>query len=88
LEAEIGVADPSTTALFACGPVPMVKSLARILSDGPFFCQVSMEERMACGVGACLGCAVAVHSLDGRTVYQRVCKDGPVFGLRQVCMDR
>ena len=46
-------------------------------------CQISLEERMACGVGACLGCACRILK-DGREVYGHVCKDGPVFSAESV----
>jgi dihydroorotate dehydrogenase electron transfer subunit len=84
LKKEIPFCDPADTALFACGPGPMVRALAALLPAMPFPCQVSLEERMACGLGACLGCAVAVRSENGTMGYQRVCKDGPVFDLRKI----
>ena len=66
---------PVDTAIYACGPKPMIRSLSKIL-DGKYFCQVSLEERMACGVGACVGCAVAVKDEQGRedlsSVYARM----------------
>jgi dihydroorotate dehydrogenase electron transfer subunit len=74
---------PSDTAVYACGPRAMVQSLAKILS-GNYVCQVSLEERMACGVGACVGCAVAVKDEKGNKAYKRVCADGPVFDLQQI----
>ena len=46
-------------------------------------CQVSMEERMACGIGACVGCVVEIKEGDG-TTYKKVCKDGPVFDCKEV----
>lgn len=76
--------NPEDTAIYACGPAIMLKELAKIFADGDFFCQVSLEERMACGLGACLGCAVAIKGRAGQTTYQRVCKDGPVFNIRDV----
>lgn len=75
--------DPARTAIYACGPKPMLKSLAGILK-ARYFCQVSLEERMACGVGACMGCAVAVRDENGDKDYRRVCADGPVFELKDV----
>ncbi len=47
-------------------------------------CQVSMEERMGCGIGACLVCACALKAKDGETRYGHVCKDGPVFNAEEV----
>lgn len=75
--------DPARTAIYACGPKPMLQSLAGMLHDR-YFCQVSLEERMACGVGACIGCAVAVRDENGNKSYGRVCADGPVFELKDV----
>lgn len=76
--------DPADTAIFACGPRPMMKVLAGLLAGTDFRCQVSLEERMACGVGVCLGCVTAVRSEDGKIKYRRVCKEGPVFDIREV----
>lgn len=74
---------PGDTAVYACGPRPMLRSLAAMLGNN-YFCQTSLEERMACGVGACMGCAVAIKDGEGKLSYQRVCADGPVFDLRDV----
>lgn len=62
------------SAIYACGPRPMLKEITRISKKHNIPAQVSLEEHMACGFGACLGCAV--KTIDG---YQRVCKEGPVF---------
>ena len=72
--------DKNITAVLACGPKPMLKSVARAAAQFGVPCQVSLEERMACGVGACLGCAVQMA--DG--TMKHVCKDGPVFDAREV----
>ncbi len=74
---------PSNTIIYACGPKAMLQSLSTILS-GEYACQVSLEERMACGVGACMGCAVAIKDEKGGKIYNRVCADGPVFELKDV----
>ena len=66
--------------VLACGPKPMLKSVAKAAAEAGVPCQVSMEERMACGVGACLGCAVQMA--DG--TMKHVCKDGPVFAAGEV----
>lgn len=73
---------PAESAIYACGPRPMLRSLSTILTE-KYFCQVSLEERMACGVGACMGCAVAIKE-DNKMAYKRVCADGPVFDLQKV----
>lgn len=72
--------DVSFTAVLACGPKPMLRGVAQVAERYGISCQVSMEERMACGVGACLGCAVQLA--DGS--MKHVCKDGPVFDAREV----
>jgi dihydroorotate dehydrogenase electron transfer subunit len=76
--------NPADVAIYACGPAIMLNELAKIIPDGAFICQVSMEKRMACGLGACLGCAVAGKDRAGQMTYQRVCKDGPVFNIRDL----
>ena len=70
--------------VYACGPTPMLKAVARMAEEKNIACQVSLEERMACGVGACLGCACKAKSLNGEEVFKHVCKDGPVFNSREV----
>lgn len=75
---------PEDTSIYACGPKEMIVSLAKILNNSQFRCQVSLEERMACGTGACMGCAVAIKDKKGMLGYQRVCADGPVFNLRDI----
>ena len=75
--------DNSFTAILACGPKPMLKSVAAAAAEFGVPCQVSMEERMACGVGACLGCAIQMK--DG--TMKHVCKDGPVFNAEEVDWD-
>jgi len=62
---------------FSCGPAPMLRALAEHAANTP--CQVSMEERMACGLGTCVGCVVKVG--EG---YVRVCTEGPVFNASEV----
>ena len=72
--------DKDFTEVLACGPKPMLKNVAAVAAGFGVPCQVSMEERMACGVGACLGCAIQMA--DG--TMQHVCKDGPVFDAGEV----
>ena len=75
-------------ALYACGPMPMLKRVAAIARDRALPCQVSLESAMACGVGACLGCSIPVRSTNGGAVsYQRVCKEGPVFDSTTIAWD-
>ena len=73
------------TGVCACGPKPMLKALAQIAEELGIPCQVSMEERMGCGIGACLVCACELKLKDGEGVrYGHVCKDGPVFDAKEV----
>lgn len=75
--------DSDFTAILACGPRPMLRGVAEVAQKYGLPCYVSMEERMACGVGACLGCAI--QTADGS--MKHVCKDGPVFDAREVVWD-
>ena len=68
----------------ACGPLPMLKAVKALAEQRGVPCYVSLEERMACGIGACLGCAVALRGEDGAEYFGHVCKDGPVFDSRRV----
>jgi dihydroorotate dehydrogenase electron transfer subunit len=70
-------------AVFACGPKPMLKAVVSLAEKYSIPCEVSLEERMACGVGACLGCACKTVK-DGKEIYSHVCKDGPVFDGKAV----
>lgn len=72
--------DKSFTAVLACGPKPMLRAVWRAAAEFGVPVRVSMEERMACGVGACLGCATPMA--DG--TMKHVCKDGPVFNAEEV----
>jgi dihydroorotate dehydrogenase electron transfer subunit len=65
---------------FACGPMPMFKSMQEIVAKAGFAWQVSLEEKMACGVGVCQGCVVRIRKGE----YRTVCADGPVFDLMEL----
>jgi dihydroorotate dehydrogenase electron transfer subunit len=69
--------------VFACGPRPMLKQVAEMAMVRGIPCQVSLEAAMACGLGACQGCAVKV-SPNGTRSYYHVCRDGPVFPIESV----
>ena len=64
--------------LIACGPFPMLKRVAALALEQNTSCQVSLAAHMACGLGACQGCAVNASTQENRT-YFHVCQDGPVF---------
>ncbi len=72
--------DKAYDGVLACGPKPMLRSAARVAEEFGIPCLVSMEERMGCGVGACLVCACDMS--DGSRKH--VCKDGPVFDSKEV----
>ncbi len=69
--------------IFACGPLPMLKAIKEFAVEANIPCQISLEERMGCGIGACLGCAVKVKKGE-KIKYEHVCKDGPVFNAIDV----
>jgi len=71
------------TAIYACGPTPMLKAVAGLARRYGVPAQVSLEEFMACAVGGCAGCAVPVL-IDGALTMKRVCVDGPVFDANTV----
>lgn len=66
-------------ALYACGPHPMLKAVSKLSALWCVTAYISMEENMACGLGACLGCVVKT-----KTGYKRVCKEGPVFKSEEI----
>ena len=72
--------DSAYDAVLACGPKPMLRSVAKAAEEFDVPCLISMEERMGCGVGACLVCACDMA--DGSRKH--VCKDGPVFDSKEV----
>lgn len=73
----------SIDAVYACGPLPMLKGISSICKEKNIFCEISLEERMACGIGACLGCACRTVKND-EEYFAHVCKDGPVFNAEEV----
>jgi dihydroorotate dehydrogenase electron transfer subunit len=70
-------------SLFACGPMPMIKQVANMAFKHQIPCQVSLESVMACGLGACQGCAIQAVS-GGSRDYLHVCQDGPVFNIHAI----
>ncbi len=68
----------------SCGPLPMLRAIKEFAGDKPAF--ISLEERMACGVGACLGCVVKTKEVDHHSHVNnaRICTDGPVFAASEV----
>ncbi len=68
--------------VYACGPTGMLKAVAAIAERRRVRCFVSLEKHMACGMGACLGCAV--KDMEKETHYRMVCSDGPVFDSKSI----
>ena len=66
--------------IYACGPHAMLTAVGRIAAEHSIPCYVSIEERMACGLGACMGCSVPMRAGG----YKRACKEGPVFDSREI----
>ncbi|MFA6355923.1 MAG: dihydroorotate dehydrogenase electron transfer subunit [Candidatus Omnitrophota bacterium] len=79
LEELIAVRRPFIPVIYACGPGPMIKAVAHVAKKRGLEAYGSFEEYIACGVGACLGCAIKTKS-----GYKLVCKDGPVFNLKEM----
>lgn len=71
-------------AIFACGPLLMLQKIKYVAESKNINCQLSLEQRMACGIGACMGCSVKLNTDDGSIQYARVCKDGPVFESNKI----
>ena len=73
-------------AIFACGPGPMLRALKVYAEEQGIDCYLSLEERMACGIGACLACVCKSKDVDAHTNVKnkRICKDGPVFAADEI----
>ncbi len=69
--------------IYACGPTPMLAAVKRFADESEISCQLSLEGKMACGVGVCLGCTCRSGNPDA-AVYPKVCQDGPVFWSEEV----
>ncbi|HBO84131.1 MAG: hypothetical protein A2073_08350 [Deltaproteobacteria bacterium GWC2_42_11] len=85
--------DLSSAVVYACGTKPMLKTVADIADRNNIPCYVSLDNVMACGIGACLGCAVKVTGSkvqgvkgyrNNSQLYKMVCKDGPIFDARDI----
>ncbi|MBU1087357.1 MAG: dihydroorotate dehydrogenase electron transfer subunit [Candidatus Omnitrophica bacterium] len=72
--------------IYACGPKPMLKAVGMVAAKFNLSGQVSLDEMMGCGIGACLGCVIKTVDLKKQQpfVYKRICKDGPVFGINEI----
>lgn len=72
--------------IFACGPTPMLRAVKAYAQEKGIECWLSLEERMACGIGACLACVCRTKEIDSHSQVhnRRICKDGPVFPAQEV----
>lgn len=72
--------------IYACGPTPMLRALKAYAEENDMECYISMEEHMACGIGACLACVCKTKDKDHHTNVNntRICKEGPVFNAKEV----
>jgi dihydroorotate dehydrogenase electron transfer subunit len=72
--------------IYACGPMPMLRALKQYANEQQMECFISMEERMACGIGACLACVCKSKEVDAHSNVKnkRICKEGPVFDAKEV----
>ncbi|MCI7739924.1 MAG: dihydroorotate dehydrogenase electron transfer subunit [Lachnospiraceae bacterium] len=72
--------------IFACGPTPMLRAIKAYALENGIECWISMEEKMACGIGACLACVCKSKEVDAHSHVnnKRICKDGPVFLCTEV----
>ena len=72
--------------IYACGPMPMLRAPKAYAAEHDMDCFVSMEERMACGIGACLACVCKTKDKDAHSNVnnKRICKEGPVFDAKEV----
>ena len=79
------IEDGKIDSIYACGPLPMLKAVRELALEKNIPCQISLEEKMACGLGVCLGCAVkTAKSTEKAPEYWHVCKAGPVFQAKDV----
>lgn len=80
------LAEKECDIIYSCGPMPMLRAVKKIAEEVGVKCQVSLEQRMGCGIGACLVCSCETK-LEGTEKYAKVCKDGPVFWSSEVTLN-
>lgn len=83
---EHGITGKDVDVIYSCGPMPMLRGVKVFAERKGIRCYLSLEERMACGIGACLGCVTKSTEIDdhSKVKNKRVCTDGPVFDAREV----
>ena len=80
----LGKLNLTVDTIYSCGPKPMLAAVKEYGIKNSIQTQLSLEEKMACGVGACLGCVCKGKKEEGTTARKRVCKEGPVFLAEEV----
>jgi dihydroorotate dehydrogenase electron transfer subunit len=78
------IARGGARAIYACGPMPMLRAVDEVARAHGIPAQVAVEEAMACGIGVCMTCVLPVRGDDGRTRFVRSCVEGPVFAADRV----
>lgn len=82
------IAEPSPpSAVYCCGPEPMMHAVSKVATASHIPCWLSLETPMACGFGACFSCVTKIRQDDGSWDYRRVCVEGPIFPANQVVFD-
>lgn len=76
----------SCDMIYSCGPMPMLRAVKKIAEDRAIPCQLSLEQRMGCGIGACLVCSCETNH-EGTEKYAKVCTNGPVFYSEEVTLN-
>lgn len=78
--------DIKADVIYACGPTPMLRAIKAYAEENNIECYISLEEKMACGIGACLACVCKSKEVDDHSQVhnKRVCKEGPVFNAKEV----
>jgi len=85
LETLLKSPDRERLHVYACGPSPMLKAVAKLALAAGVVCDLSLEAPMACGFGVCLGCVVPTHeTAEGPVGYERVCVEGPVMAAERL----
>lgn len=75
-----------TDIIYSCGPLPMLKAIKTIAENAGILCEMSLEQRMGCGIGACLVCSCETNN-TGSEKYAKVCTNGPVFYSEEVTLN-
>jgi dihydroorotate dehydrogenase electron transfer subunit len=88
LEAALSTTPRSTDVrVYACGPTPMMRAVAKLAAAHGRRCDVSLEQVMGCGLGGCYSCVVLTRTAGGPPHFVRSCIDGPVFDATQILWD-